>query len=75
MIQFEVGGKYRVDDSCNNIIEIVKRSKSYVTISGAFNGRCKIYINYHEIGADEEIFIYSGEHRENLSYCSALFKA
>ena len=75
MIQFEVGGKYRVDDSRNNIIEIIKRSKSYVTISGALNGRCKIYVNYHETGADEEIFIYSGEHRENLSYCSALFKA
>lgn len=74
-VKFEVGKRYRVDGGHNNIVEVVKRTKSYVTISGAFNGRYKIYVNYHEIGADEEIFIYSGEHRENLSYCSALFKA
>lgn len=69
--KFEIGKKYRIDDS-RDIIEVVKRSKCYVTVSGAFNGKYKVHVTHHEIGNEEVLLIYSGKYRENLSLCSSL---
>lgn len=70
-IKFEVGKKYRIDDS-HDIIEVVKRTKCYVTVSGAFNGKYKVHVTHHEIGNEEVLPIYSGKYRENISVCSSL---
>lgn len=74
-VKFEVGKKYRVNGGQNNIIEVVKRTKFYVTVSGAFNGRYKVHTYRGPIGNEEVLLIYSGKYRENLSSCSALDEA
>lgn len=56
MKEFKEGKKYTVNDTEKSIITIVKRTKCYVTIDGAYNGRFKVG-KYNLFGMGENILL------------------